>query len=101
MSREAHLRFSESLEGRFPGATHLVICCRTEAQQALVQMRLMVSKLQLTVNESKARVCYLPEEKFDFLGYTFGRWHLLRRSRVSSHGTIQETSAAHLSRDRR
>jgi len=50
MSREAHLRFSASLEGRFPEATHLVICCRTEAQQALVQMRLMVSKLQLTVS---------------------------------------------------
>jgi hypothetical protein len=25
------------------------------------------------VNEAKTRVCKLPEEKFDFLGYTFGR----------------------------
>jgi len=25
------------------------------------------------VNETKTRVCKLPEEKFDFLGYTFGR----------------------------
>ncbi len=31
-------------------------------------MRAMMSKLKLTVNENKTRVCYLPEEKFDFLG---------------------------------
>jgi RNA-directed DNA polymerase len=30
----------------------------------------MMSKLKLTVNESKTRVCRLPEEKFDFLGYS-------------------------------
>jgi len=30
-------------------------------------------KLKLTVNETKTRVCKLPEEKFEFLGYTFGR----------------------------
>jgi RNA-directed DNA polymerase len=30
-------------------------------------------KLKLTVNETKTRVCKVPEEKFDFLGYTFGR----------------------------
>ncbi len=32
-----------------------------------------MQKLKLTVNETKTRVCKLPEEKFDFLGYTFGR----------------------------
>jgi hypothetical protein len=31
-----------------------------------------MTKLKLTVNETKTRVCKLPEEKFDFLGYTFG-----------------------------
>ena len=36
-------------------------------------MRDMMSKLKLTVNETKTRVSRLPEEKFDFLGYTFGR----------------------------
>jgi group II intron reverse transcriptase/maturase len=54
-------------------ADDLVICCRVGAEQALVEMRKMMSKLKLTVNETKTRVCYLPEEKFDFLGYTFGR----------------------------
>src|SRR5205823_6557796 len=31
----------------------------------------MMSKL--TVNEIKTRLCHLPEETFDFLGYTLGR----------------------------
>ena len=48
-------------------ADDLVICCRVGAEQALYEMRAMMSKLKLTVNEKKTRVCYLPEEKFDFL----------------------------------
>jgi len=63
-------------------ADDLVICCRIGAKQALVAMRAMMSKLKLTVNENKTRVCYLPEEKFDFLGYTFGRCYSMRRDRV-------------------
>jgi len=47
-------------------ADDLVICCRVRAERALAEMRTMMSKLKLTVNESKTRVCYLPEEKFDF-----------------------------------
>jgi RNA-directed DNA polymerase len=51
-------------------ADDLVICCRGQAEQALVTMRDMMRKLKLTVNETKTRVCTLPEEKFDFLGYS-------------------------------
>ena len=54
-------------------ADDLVICCGGQAEEALVTMRDMMRKLKLTVNETKTRVCTLPEEKFDFLGYTFGR----------------------------
>jgi RNA-directed DNA polymerase len=54
-------------------ADDLVICCRNKAEEGLATMRHMMSKLKLTVNETKTRVCRLPEEKFDFLGYTFGR----------------------------
>src|ERR1017187_2360344 len=54
-------------------ADDLVICCRARADEALVLMRSMMSRLKLMVNESKTRVCRLPEEKFDFLGYTLGR----------------------------
>jgi group II intron reverse transcriptase/maturase len=54
-------------------ADDLVICCRGNAEEALATMRGIMGKLKLTVNETKTRVCKLPEEKFDFLGYTFGR----------------------------
>src|SRR5258707_1995578 len=59
-----------------------VICCRGNAEEALTAMRNMMTKLKLTVNEKKTRVCKLPEEKFDFLGYTFGRCYSMRRGRV-------------------
>jgi RNA-directed DNA polymerase len=54
-------------------ADDLVICCRGPAQKALEAMRGMMQRLKLTVNEIKTRVCALPKESFDFLGYTFGR----------------------------
>jgi RNA-directed DNA polymerase len=63
-------------------ADDLVICCRARADEALVTMRSMMSKLKLTVNETKTRVCRLPEEKFDFLGYTFGRCYSPKTGRA-------------------
>jgi RNA-directed DNA polymerase len=54
-------------------ADDFVICCRGTAEEAMAVMRKMMSKLKLTVNESKTRLCRLPEESFDFLGYTQGR----------------------------
>jgi group II intron reverse transcriptase/maturase len=47
-------------------ADDLVICCRGEAEEALAAMRAMMTKLKLTVNETKTRVSKLPEGKFDF-----------------------------------
>jgi len=67
---------------QLPGATHLVICCRGEAEEALVTMQDMMTKLKLTVNETKTRVCQLPEEKFDFLGYTFGQCYSMKTGRA-------------------
>ena len=54
-------------------ADDFVICCRGTADEAMNVMRTMMSKLKLTVNEQKTRLCRLPEETFDFLGYTLGR----------------------------
>jgi RNA-directed DNA polymerase len=54
-------------------ADDFVICCRGTAEQAMLVMRTMMSKLKLTVNEAKTRLCRLPQETFDFLGYTQGR----------------------------
>jgi group II intron reverse transcriptase/maturase len=63
-------------------ADDLVICCRGGAEEALARMREIMAKLKLTVNETKTRVCQLPEEKFDFLGYTFGRCYSAKTGRV-------------------
>jgi len=54
-------------------ADDLVICCKGTADIAMRTMREVIKKLQLEVNEDKTRICRLPEESFDFLGYTFGR----------------------------
>jgi RNA-directed DNA polymerase len=54
-------------------ADDFVICCRGTADEAMTVMRSMMSKLRLTVNETKTRRCRVPEETFDFLGYTIGR----------------------------
>src|SRR5216683_5530964 len=63
-------------------ADDLVICCRGRAEEALAIMRNLMTKLKLTVNETKTRVCKLPEEKFDFLGYTFGRCYSSKTGRA-------------------
>ena len=62
-------------------ADDLVICCRGTADKAMAALRCMTSKLKLTVNEAKTRVCRLPEETFDFLGYTIGRCYSPRTGR--------------------
>jgi RNA-directed DNA polymerase len=54
-------------------ADDFVICCEGTADEAMSVMRGMMSKLKLTVNETKTRLCHLPDETFDFLGYTLGR----------------------------
>jgi RNA-directed DNA polymerase len=55
-------------------ADDLVILCRGgRAEQALQELRKIMDKLKLTVNEEKTRICKVPQETFDFLGYTFGR----------------------------
>ena len=60
-------------------ADDLVILCRKgNADQALQQLRKIMSKLKLTVNEEKTQICRVPEGTFDFLGYTFGRMYSAR-----------------------
>lgn len=62
-------------------ADDFVICCRNNAQEALDAMREMMRRLKLTVNESKTHICRIPEETFDFLGYTFGRCYSWKNGR--------------------
>jgi group II intron reverse transcriptase/maturase len=51
----------------------VILCRRGHAEEALLRMREIMSRLKLTVNEEKTRICKAPEEEFDFLGWTFGR----------------------------
>ena len=50
-----------------------MIGCRGTAAEALTVRQAMMSRLRLTVNETKTRRCRGPDEAFDFLGYTIGR----------------------------
>ena len=57
-------------------ADDLVICCRPgNGAAALAAMRRLMDKLGLTVNDRKTRIACLPEESFDFLGYSVGRFY--------------------------
>jgi RNA-directed DNA polymerase len=64
------LRLEQSLGSRIVTyADDLVILCRRgKADEALQQLRKIMGKLKLTVNEEKTRMCKVPEEEFDFLG---------------------------------
>jgi group II intron reverse transcriptase/maturase len=53
----------------------VILCRRGNAEKALHHLRAIMSKLKLTVNEEKTRICRVPDGEFDFLGYTFGRMY--------------------------
>ncbi|WP_255324847.1 reverse transcriptase domain-containing protein, partial [Verrucomicrobium sp. 3C] len=53
-------------------ADDYVILCRHHAQEARKQMEKIMERIGLTVNPEKTRICRVPEQSFDFLGYTFG-----------------------------
>jgi RNA-directed DNA polymerase len=54
-------------------ADDFVICCRGTATEALRIMRDMMQRRKLSLNEKQTKLCRVPAETLDFLGYTFGR----------------------------
>jgi RNA-directed DNA polymerase len=56
----------------------VILCRRGKAEEALLRTREIMRQLKLTVNEEKTRICKVPAERFDFLGYTFGRLYSAR-----------------------
>jgi len=57
-------------------ADDMVICCRSgNGPNATEAMRHLMTRLGLTVNERKTWIAKLPEDRFDFLGYTVGRFY--------------------------
>lgn len=80
----------------------VILCRRGKAGEASSWMRKIMEKLKLTVNEEKTRICRIPEESFDFLGYTFGRLYSqktgkarlgMRPSKKSIKGMVQKLHA--------
>ena len=63
-------------------ADDFVICCKGRAEDAMVAMRWMMERLKLTVNDDKTNLCWIPHERFDFLGYTFGRCYSRQTGRA-------------------
>jgi group II intron reverse transcriptase/maturase len=63
-------------------ADDFVILCRGRADEAMAAMRDMMQRLKLTVNEAKTRICKLPADSFDFLGYTIGMYWSWRQQRM-------------------
>jgi RNA-directed DNA polymerase len=57
-------------------ADDLVICCRPgNGREAMDVFQALMTRLGLTVNERKTHLVKMPEESFDFLGYTIGRFY--------------------------
>jgi group II intron reverse transcriptase/maturase len=53
----------------------VILCPEGYGAQAMEAMRGLMTRLGLTVNEKKTRLVKLPDETFDFLGYTIGRFY--------------------------
>ena len=89
MSGDVHVRFCESLRGRFPWATRLVIGCESEmdGQRIMAVLPKRFAKYGLTVHPDKTKmirfkwqhkhVQHSGNGTFDFLGFT----HYWARSR--------------------
>jgi group II intron reverse transcriptase/maturase len=60
----------------------VILCRRGKAEEAMQRLREIMGKLKLTVNDEKTRSCKVPEEQFDFLGYTFGRMYSARTGKA-------------------
>ncbi len=64
-------------------ADDFVILCasRGQAEASLSQVSRWLTKLGLKIHPAKTRLCYVEEESFDFLGYTFGPFRHWRTGR--------------------
>ena len=63
-------------------ADDYVICCRGTASAARRAMATLIARLKLTINQRKTQCCLVPDESFNFLGYTIGRCYSPRTGKV-------------------
>ena len=96
MSGDVHVRFCESLRGRFPWATLLVVCFQVEheARRFRVEMEARLNEFGLEIAPEKTKILAFgplaqqkarakggKAETFDFLGFT----HYCSRTRNGGH----------------
>jgi hypothetical protein len=74
----------------------VILCKKGKADEALQQLRKIMSKLKLAVNEEKTRICKVPEGEFDFLGYTFGRMYSARTGKARLGQRPSKKSIRHM-----
>ncbi len=80
-------------------ADDFVILSRGHAEEALAWTRRVMTKLGLTVNETKTAVRDARQEHFDFLGYSFGPHHYRKDGHwylgaSPSHKSVQRLKAS-------
>lgn len=63
-------------------ADDFVIVCRKKPAEAMERMEMILRRIKVEVNREKTRICTVPKERFDFLGYTFGRCYSKRTGRA-------------------
>lgn len=85
----------------------VILCRHGQGERAMALMRRIMERLRLTVNETKTRLCRLPDDSFRFLSYTFGRQYSHRTGKpymgmAPSDKSIQKiVSAIHEETERR
>ena len=92
------LGHAERLQARIVNyADDFVILCRDTGEQASETMRGMMQVLKLTVNEEKTRLCRVPEESCEFLGYSFERCYAAGTGRayLGTKPQSEEASRSH------
>ena len=103
MSREVHVRFCESLRGRFPWATRLVVGFqhRAEAERFRTELQERLRKFNLELHADKTRLiefgCFAAgnirargegkPDSFDFLGFT----HICGKTRKGKFAVLRQT----------
>ncbi len=81
-------------------ADDFVICCRGNADEAMAVMRNLMSKLKLTVNEKKTRLCRFAGRDVRFSGLHHRPVLLPEDGRgLSEPETVAEKGQSHLRRD--
>jgi hypothetical protein len=80
-------------------ADDFVICCRGTAEEAMRVMRDMMGRLKLMVNDTKTKLCRVPDESFDFLGYTMGRCYSPKTGRAYIGARPSKKKVARLCRE--